>query len=214
MKQYDSFEDEIEARCRPCEEHEFPRIATYRCCYTDDESPGKRLQVSKFQSTSTNSDIQNSDMIGAKKTNKKTKQHKLVLLGLIWLAETEQLCYSSIWIWHFKARLSPLLKQRRLYNTFYIDSLSSENKNKVWRKKKKNESKAATECVTLMLTMSVTANWLTRWAALAETLCWMPVWQKRPLKACCFHSSVCKLNVWLDRLCSRLHAACRPNDSI
>lgn len=80
--------------------------------------------------------------------------------------------------------------------------------------RKKNESKAATECVTLMLTMSVTANWLTRWAALAETLCWMPVWQKRPLKACCFHSSVCKLNVWLDRLCSRLHAACRPNDSI
>lgn len=149
-----------------------------------------------------------------KKRTKKTKQHKLVLLGLIWLAETEQLCYSSIWIWHFKARLSPLLKQRRLYDTFYINSLSSENKNKVWRKKKKNESKAATECVTLMLTMSVTANWLTRWAALAETLCWMPVWQKRPLKACCFHSSVCKLNVWLDRLCSRLHAACRPNDSI
>lgn len=73
MKQYDSFEDEIEARCRPCEEHEFPRIATYRCCYTDDESPGKRLQVSKFQSTSTNSDIQNSDMIGAKKNEQKNK---------------------------------------------------------------------------------------------------------------------------------------------
>lgn len=88
MKQYGSFEDETEARCRPREEHDFPRIAKYRCCYTDDESPGKRLQVLKFQNTNTNSDIQNSDMIGAKMQKNKTKkkphtQRKLVLLGLI-----------------------------------------------------------------------------------------------------------------------------------
>lgn len=45
---------------------------------TDDESPGKRLQVLKFQNTNTNSDIQNSDMIGAKmqqQQKKKTHTH-------------------------------------------------------------------------------------------------------------------------------------------